>query len=371
MFFLQHQGLSFLISSLLVCFGTTNLLIQPACASISGESKFSPFVEPSEASPEPLVDQSLLDESVAAANTLLHSAVATGDTRAVAFALESGADINNRNGEGETALKQAIRKEHIEVVRFLLDKGVSIESSNPSNGNLMDCMIRYLLRPEPPTNASTMTLALTYMVQKKLKPVLCNVMEWFRLPDASLITAVINHSDNDYNKLHPLDITTTMKGPPVYHTWLVNPLHVAIISGHQLTAFLLCRHNPEWLNQQAKCLETDWIALPANFATVASRNRTRMVNLLFQQGASWQAAHEILIAPENKCIPGKNTGGFDISSPVLYAARQTTTPERSQVAHLNWHNVLHYAQANGLISLVYISHNVISKINSGMVPVFH
>jgi ankyrin repeat protein len=58
----------------------------------------------------------------------------TGDLEKIKLAIESGADINQREQIGGTALNSASYNGHTEVVRYLLEKKADIESIDPSDG---------------------------------------------------------------------------------------------------------------------------------------------------------------------------------------------------------------------------------------------
>lgn len=59
-------------------------------------------------------------------DTLLTTAVKTGDIKAVSAALEAGAHINGRNFDGSTALFWAARAGALNIVQFLIDQGADV-----------------------------------------------------------------------------------------------------------------------------------------------------------------------------------------------------------------------------------------------------
>lgn len=67
-------------------------------------------------------------------NTALAFAAGNGHTATVMLLLDNGADANIKNKYGETALMVAARNAHIEIVRALLDKGARVNASS-DNGN--------------------------------------------------------------------------------------------------------------------------------------------------------------------------------------------------------------------------------------------
>ncbi|RHN81860.1 putative ankyrin repeat-containing domain-containing protein [Medicago truncatula] len=63
-------------------------------------------------------------------NSPLHFASAKGHNEIVALLLENGADVNSRNYSGQTALMQACRYGHWEVVQTLLLFRCNVSSVN-------------------------------------------------------------------------------------------------------------------------------------------------------------------------------------------------------------------------------------------------
>ena len=57
---------------------------------------------------------------------------------AVEAALELGADVNEANGQGNTALHEAAKKGSVEVVQFLVDAGANIGAKNKRGQTAVD-----------------------------------------------------------------------------------------------------------------------------------------------------------------------------------------------------------------------------------------
>eukprot|EP01029_Cantina_marsupialis_P022140 TRINITY_DN53908_c0_g1_i1.p1 TRINITY_DN53908_c0_g1~~TRINITY_DN53908_c0_g1_i1.p1 ORF type:complete len:485 (+),score=137.28 TRINITY_DN53908_c0_g1_i1:200-1654(+) len=67
-------------------------------------------------------------------NTMLHYAASNGQFEAVKLLLERGSSINTTNGSGCTALFLATQKNHVNIVRFLLDEGADPTLAEDTNG---------------------------------------------------------------------------------------------------------------------------------------------------------------------------------------------------------------------------------------------
>ena len=68
--------------------------------------------------------------SVQNLNSQLIAAVSRGETEKVKALLESGADVNAKYMDGETALMAAALKGHTDTVKALLDAGADVETKN-------------------------------------------------------------------------------------------------------------------------------------------------------------------------------------------------------------------------------------------------
>jgi len=64
--------------------------------------------------------------------TALMVAAGGGNLEVVTFLVESGANINQKSGEGSTAIMPAILKEHGKVLQYLLSKGAQINYQTTS-----------------------------------------------------------------------------------------------------------------------------------------------------------------------------------------------------------------------------------------------
>ncbi len=60
----------------------------------------------------------------------LHAAARAGDLAAVKAAVEKGADVNTRTEYGATALSYACDRGHVEVVRFLIERGANVNRAD-------------------------------------------------------------------------------------------------------------------------------------------------------------------------------------------------------------------------------------------------
>ncbi|EGR31618.1 hypothetical protein IMG5_106000 [Ichthyophthirius multifiliis] len=63
-------------------------------------------------------------------NTILHIASFLGNLEALKFCLEKNVNINDQNNKGDTAILYAIIKQNIEIIQFLLKNGANITISN-------------------------------------------------------------------------------------------------------------------------------------------------------------------------------------------------------------------------------------------------
>ncbi|XP_076082646.1 cyclin-dependent kinase 4 inhibitor C-like [Mytilus galloprovincialis] len=67
-------------------------------------------------------------------NDKLTTAARKGDIEALKLCLQNGADIDYRDGSGQTALMKAAMYGHLEICRLLIDTGCKIDITAKYNG---------------------------------------------------------------------------------------------------------------------------------------------------------------------------------------------------------------------------------------------
>lgn len=68
----------------------------------------------------------LKEKPPARQNPFITIAVSTGNTRIVDLLLKNGVSINDKNSVGQDALFEAVRREDVNMVKFLIKKGISV-----------------------------------------------------------------------------------------------------------------------------------------------------------------------------------------------------------------------------------------------------
>ncbi|XP_076082641.1 putative ankyrin repeat protein RF_p14 [Mytilus galloprovincialis] len=62
-------------------------------------------------------------------NKKLTTAAGDGDIEALKLCLQNGADIDYRDGGGQTALMRAANRGHLEICRLLIDRGCKMDTT--------------------------------------------------------------------------------------------------------------------------------------------------------------------------------------------------------------------------------------------------
>lgn len=77
-------------------------------------------------------------------NEELLEAADKGDLEGVKQALDSGANINTKDKGGMSALSLAVRSGFIEVIKYLISKGIKITNSDIQIASIQEMMIKGL-----------------------------------------------------------------------------------------------------------------------------------------------------------------------------------------------------------------------------------
>jgi ankyrin repeat protein len=109
------------------------------------------------------VDVNLADEE---GNTVfMNAAAANRDTTVLAMLMKPTKDINKGNLKGVTAIAMAVRSNSPEIVRYLLDKGASVNAADGNGDNLA----YYLIQSYSPQRADDFDAKLKVLQEKGFK----------------------------------------------------------------------------------------------------------------------------------------------------------------------------------------------------------
>ena len=296
--------------------------------------------------------------TVANWNQVLLNAAARGNLELVMDALQHGADINTTNEQGQTPLRLAVINGHTPVAVLLVDWGADLAALEEGY-NELDYSLAGLLQAQHDQNTGQiahLTTVIHHMLSAGGQLAGVDFFGWFAVHDVAVVEQALQQLGGQAFELHQVSLPLiNSAGHQIEELWAFNPVHVAVFAGTPEVTECLCLYNPQWVNEQAVCIETGIRVFAINLA--ASGERTDIVRVLLMHGAGLGRAHQVFLQ-QTQLRPGLTLQGASnlfCMSPVVYIFTSSDDQELQQLAlhqtvrrsQLTLMEIIHYLSDSG------------------------